>query len=175
MAEIIKITSKLTYILRNYNRISRLTDDINNVCIAVKKYTLLQDVGSDTKYPKLTISEELYRMSKEKLILFLDSFLKLIDSGTYETDIARLSENNAYNKLVNNNSKFKRDIIVLLNTLGHDKALSKEQFGILDTVIGILDDERSDLFRKISNISRMIRFTNRLLLLNSLKLLGNMH
>ncbi len=159
MAEIIKITSKLTYILRNYNRISRLTDDINNACIAVKKYTILQNVGSDTKYPKLTISEELYRMSKEELISFLNSLLQLMDSnGISESDITMLFENKVFNELVNNNSKFKRDIIVLLNTLGHDKALSKEQFEILDTVIGILDDERYSLFRGIKSVTKLFVF-----------------
>ncbi len=145
--------SELGYLSKRYNRISRLTDDINKASIAIKKYTLKQEKDSGMKYPQLNLPEEIYVKSKDRLVKFLGSMIQLIENGASDSDITMLSENKAFKEQICGNIHLKNDIVVLLNKLKKNEVLSKFQFKLLDTLIGILDNERSHLFRKMRNIS----------------------
>jgi hypothetical protein len=145
--------SELGYISKRYNRISKLTDDINNASITVKKHSLLQEEDSTTKYPKLKIGENDYLNSKDKLIEFIEAIIQLIEEGKSNTDIKMLAENKAYTSQISKNPELKQELKNLLQCLKQNKALLKDQFKLLDTIIGVLDNERSYLFRKMRNIS----------------------
>jgi hypothetical protein len=145
--------SELGYISKRYKRISRLTNDVNRFSIAVKKYSLLRENRFKSKYPKLIISEDEYVEARKELIQFIEDLLQLIKNGASENDISMLVKNRAFNSQVVNNPELNQEFERLLFTLKKNNALHIEQFKPLDTLIGVLDNERSNLFRKMRNVS----------------------
>ncbi len=145
--------SEIGYISKKYNKISRLTDDINSASISVKKHALKHEQDVNIKYPGNNVIEQVYTKSKDVLIHFLHSLIQLIDDGKTESeDITMLTDNKVYQEQITGNPSFKKNVIAILERLESDQVLSINQFKLLDTLISVLDNERSFLFRKMRNI-----------------------
>ncbi|HYQ58521.1 MAG TPA: hypothetical protein VEP89_14370, partial [Draconibacterium sp.] len=83
----------------------------------------------------------------------IDMLLKFFEEKTSENEISILNENTAFKSQIINNHELRQEIEILLKSLKKNQELNIEQFKPLDTLIGVLDNERSNLFRKMRNVS----------------------
>ena len=139
--------SDIGYISRRYNQISELTDEINEAAIIVKKRSLLNESGES--YPKLSFSTESYDHSKELLISFFSGLIKFLSSQDDGELLELLVKNKAFRQHLVENPEIRDELVSLVKSLQEDLYLNKRQFQLLDIVVGILDNERSFLFRKM--------------------------
>lgn len=146
--------SEMTLITKRYSDIMDFISKVNKSVIVFKKKSLLTDRINKDRYPKLEVTTEDMKTAKEDLLQSLSDLENLAASNEsssleYNNKLKGLSESSALQDIILNNETERREIRNMVERLRANRPLSKEHFIILDKIIGILDNERSLLFRKL--------------------------
>jgi len=141
--------SDISVLSNQYEQLVATSDKVNNSVIAFKKKNLLSDAASKHKYPKLNITVEELTTAKQILLLFLDNILKLIENDSLESDFIPTIILEDYKHRLSVNPYLKDDLKKLIGELTQNQQITDDDIEVLDSILSILDNERSTLFRKL--------------------------
>lgn len=141
--------SDISVLSHQYEQLVATSDKVNNSVIAFKKKSLLDDAANKNKYPKLSVSVEELATAKKILLLFLDNILKLIENDSLESDFIPTIILDDYKHRLSVNPYLKDDLKKLIAELNKNQHLPEDDIEVLDSILSILDNERSTLFRKL--------------------------
>lgn len=141
--------SDISVLSNQYEQLVATSDKVNNSVIAFKKKSLLDDAATKSKYPKLSISTEELEAAKQILLLFLDNILKLIENDSLESDFIPAIILDDYKTRLSVNPYMKDDLKKLIIELKQNQQVTEDDIEVLDSILSILDNERSILFRKL--------------------------
>lgn len=141
--------SDISVLSNQYEQLVATSDKVNNSVIAFKKKSLLDDAATKAKYPKLSISIEELATAKQILLLFLDNIVKLIENDSLESDFIPAIILDDYKNRLSVNPYLKDDLKKLISELNQNQQVTEDDIEVLDSILTILDNERSTLFRKL--------------------------
>ena len=141
--------SDISVLSNQYEQLVATSDKVNNSVIAFKKKSLLDDAATKEKYPKLSISMEELATAKKILLLFLDNIVKLIENDSLESDFIPAIILDDYKNRLSVNPYLKDDLKKIISELNQNQQVTEEDIEVLDSILTILDNERSTLFRKL--------------------------
>jgi hypothetical protein len=141
--------SDISVLSNQYDKLVSTSEKVNNSVIAFKKRRILNDDANKTKYPKLKITAEELDMAKSILVLFLENIQKLMEDDYMESDFIPVTVLEDYKQRLSANPYLKEDLKKLLDLLKQNKPVGEENISVLDTILLILDNERSSLFKKL--------------------------
>lgn len=141
--------SDISVLSNQYEQLVATSDKVNNSVIAFKKKSLLSDVASKDKYPKLNVSPEELAAAKSVLLLFLGNIIHLIDSDTLESDFIPTIILDDYKHRLSVSPFLKDELEKLIEILNQNQPVAEDNIQVLDNILSILDNERSTLFRKL--------------------------
>jgi hypothetical protein len=141
--------SDISVLSNQYDKLVSTSEKVNNSVIAFKKKSILNDDVNKTKYPKLKITVEELDMAKSILVLFLENIQKLLEDDYMESDFIPVTVLEDYKQRLSANPYLKEDLKKLVELLNQNKPVGEENITVLDTILLILDNERSSLFKKL--------------------------
>lgn len=141
--------SDISVLSNQYDKLVSTSEKVNNSVIAFKKKSILNDDANKTKYPKLKITAEELDMAKSILILFLENIQKLLEDDYMESDFIPVTVLEDYKQRLSVNPYLKEDLKKLLELLKQNQPVGEENITVLNTILLILDNERSSLFKKL--------------------------
>lgn len=141
--------SDISVLSNQYDKLVSTSEKVNNSVIAFKKKSILNDDANRTKYPKLKITPEELDMAKSILVLFLENIQRLLEDENMESDFIPATVLEDYKLRLSANPYLKEDLRKLLELLKQNQPVGEENITVLDTILLILDNERSSLFKKL--------------------------
>jgi hypothetical protein len=141
--------SDISVLSNQYDKLVSTSEKVNNSVIAFKKKSILNDDANKIKYPKLKITAEELDMAKSILVLFLENIQKLLKDDYMESDFIPVTVLEDYKQRLSANPYLKEDLKKLVELLKQNKPVGEENIIVLDTILLILDNERSSLFKKL--------------------------
>ncbi|CAN5378425.1 hypothetical protein BH11BAC3_BH11BAC3_01960 [soil metagenome] len=141
--------SDISVLSNQYDKLVSTSEKVNNSVIAFKKKSILNDDANKTKYPKLKITAEELNMAKSILVLFLENIQKLLEDEYMESDFIPVTVLEDYKQRLSVNPYLKEDLKKLLELLKQNQPVGEENITVLDSILLILDNERSSLFKKL--------------------------
>lgn len=141
--------SDISVLSNQYDKLVSTSEKVNNSVIAFKKKSILSDDVNKAKYPKLKITAEELDMAKSVLMLFLENIQKLLEDDYMESEFIPITVLEDYKLRLSANPYLKEDLKKLLELLKQNKPVGEDNIIVLDTILLILDNERSSLFKKL--------------------------
>lgn len=141
--------SDISVLSNQYEQLVATSDKVNNSVIAFKKKSILDDAISRRKYPKLSVTTEELQLAKQILLLFLNNILKMLEEDSSESDFIPTIIIDDYKQRLSLNPYLKDDLKRLISELNQDQKVTESDIEVLDSILSILDNERSSLFRKL--------------------------
>jgi hypothetical protein len=141
--------SEISVLSDQYDKLVSTSDKVNNSVIAFKKRSLLNTAVNKKKYPKLSVSGEELATAKDILLLFLENIRKILDEDYQESEFIPSIILEDYKSKLVANPYLKEELKELIDLLMHDKPVTEDNILLLDSILSILDNERSTLFRKL--------------------------
>lgn len=141
--------SDISVLSNQYDKLVSTSEKVNNSVIAFKKKSILNDDANKAKYPKLKITAEELDMAKSILVLFLENIQSLLEDDYMESDFIPVTVLEDYKQRLSVNPYLKEDLKKLLELLKQNQPVGEENITVLDTILLILDNERSSLFKKL--------------------------
>lgn len=141
--------SDISVLSNQYGKLLSTSDKVNNSVIAFKKKSLLKNLASKERYPKLSVSPEELDRAKTILLSFLENIRKLLEEDFRESDYIPMIIIDDYKKRLSLNPYLKEDLKKLLDLLKYNQPIEEDNLTVLESILSILDNERSTLFRKL--------------------------
>lgn len=141
--------SDISVLSNQYDKLVSTSDKINNSVIAFKKKSILSDNASKVKYPKLSVSTEELATAKNILLLFLKNIQKLLEEDYMESEFIPVTILDNYKHRLSKNPYLKEDLKKLIELLKQNQPVGEDDISVLDSILLILDNERSSLFKKL--------------------------
>lgn len=141
--------SDISVLSNQYDKLVSTSEKVNNSVIAFKKKSILNDDANKVKYPKLKITAEELDVAKSILVLFLENIQRLLEDDYMESDFIPVTVLEDYKQRLSVNPYLKEDLKKLLELLKQNQPVDEENITVLDTILLILDNERSSLFKKL--------------------------
>lgn len=141
--------SNISTLSNQYEKLVSTSDKINNSVIAFKKKNLLNDRQNQLKYPKLKVSMEELSSARDTLLPFLENVNNILGEDHLESDFIPSLILKDYRSKLSSEAFLQDDINRLITGLKNNQPISGHDITILDTILSILDNERSLLFRKL--------------------------
>lgn len=121
--------SETTYLMKDYEETASMSEKLNEALMILKKQSLIADVNTQKKYPFLKLQPEELEDAQKEIVSFLD-------------DIASLTSKTNINE---------KDVAVIKQKIVKGNALEKTNFELLSSLLNVVNQQRTSLFRKISN------------------------
>jgi len=141
--------SDISVLSNQYDKLVSTSEKVNNSVIAFKKKSILNDDANKVKYPKLKITAEELDVAKSILVLFLENIQRLLEDDYMESNFIPVTVLEDYKQRLSVNPYLKEDLKKLLELLKQNQPVDEENITVLDTILLILDNERSSLFKKL--------------------------
>ncbi len=141
--------SEISVLSSQYKKLVATSDIINNSVIAFKKKKLLLDKANLAKHPKLEVSKEELNMAKDSLLPFLNNVKQILEEDYLQSEFIPSPILKDYKNKLSADFYLKEGINKLVDNLGNDLPITDEEIEILDKVLYVVDNERSNLFRKL--------------------------
>ncbi len=141
--------SEISILSDQYKKLVETSEKVNSSVIVYKKRKLLNESASQSQYPKLFISSDESAVAKDILVSFLTNIKQILEEGRIESDFIPSLVLEDYKKKLDTNQYLKEDIESLIALISKDQTISEESIGILDSIMSVLDNERTILFRKL--------------------------
>lgn len=141
--------SEISVLSNQYDQLVATSEKVNNSVITFKKKSILNTLGSQERYPKLSVTSEELKRAKDILLDFLDNIKKLVAEDFKGSDYIPSVILDDYKRKLSLNPYLKEDLAQLSNLLKQNQPIDGNHLQILDNILSILDNERSTLFRKL--------------------------
>jgi hypothetical protein len=141
--------SEISVLSNQYTKLVTTSDRINGSVITVKKHDLVGRKEGRDLHPKISVSEQEFKLAKENLVKFLTQIFSLINEENQPSEDIPLLVIEDYLKKLNEDAYFKENLKELIEALTNEKELNDSDMRVLDRVISVLDSERTLLFRKL--------------------------
>jgi len=141
--------SEISVLSNQYDKLVSTSDKVNSSVIALKKRSILNTSGNKERYPKLSVSTEELKGAKDILLGFLDNIQKMVTEDFKESEYIPSIILDDYKRKLSVNPFLKEDIAKLINLLKQNLSVDENHLKVLDSILSILDNERSTLFRKL--------------------------
>lgn len=124
--------SETTYLMKDYEETASMSEKLNEALMVLKKQSLIADVSTKKKYPFLVLHPEELEYAKKEILDFLDDIV----SETLIIPKTNIKEN---------------DIFIIKKKITKGNILEKTNFDVLSSLLSEVNQQRTSLFRKISN------------------------
>lgn len=140
--------SYISVLSDQYEKLASTSDRVNNSVIILKKYNLSQG-GSAKRYPRMSVASSDVSTASQLLLSFLQNVVLLLDNNSQDSDFIPSLIVEDYISRLSSNQFMKEDLEELINKLKNSASLDEKNIVILDSILSVLDTERSELFRKL--------------------------
>jgi hypothetical protein len=142
--------SDISLLSNHYERIVELSNRINDAAIVLKKEAL----GKYKRKPSAdeNVHQKSVKEAQEDILTFLKEVKGILENNYEEsTEIPHFLVN-SFNQLAKKDRYFQKQLEELIQKLktGQNK-LSERDFNLLDQLLSIIDDDRTNVFRKLRN------------------------
>ncbi len=141
--------SDISVLSNQYDKLVSTSEKVNDSVVAFKKKSILGDGTVKAKYPKLKVSAEELATAKTILLAFLRNIQKLLEEDYMESEYIPTSILDDYKLKLSANPYLKEDLRKILDLLKQNQPVTEEDINVLDSILLILDNERSSLFKKL--------------------------
>ncbi|AFK05458.1 hypothetical protein Emtol_0186 (plasmid) [Emticicia oligotrophica DSM 17448] len=125
--------SETTYLMKDYEETASMSEKLNEALMILKKQSLIADANTYKKYPFLKLQPEELEDAQNEIVDFLDD---MVSSETLLNLKAKISE---------------KEVANLKQKIKQGNALEKNNFEVLGNLLNVVNQQRTSLFRKISN------------------------
>jgi hypothetical protein len=125
--------SETTYLMKDYEETASMSEKLNEALMILKKQSLIADVNTQKKYPFLELQPEELEDAQKEIVSFLDDIVSPEASLNLKT-------------IIN-----KKDVAIIKQKITKGNALEKNNFEVLSSLLNVVNQQRTSLFRKISN------------------------
>lgn len=125
--------SETTYLMKDYEETASMSEKLNEALMILKKQSLIADANTYKKYPFLKLQPEELEDAQKEIVDFLDD---MVSSETLLNLKAKISE---------------KEVAILKQKIKQGNALEKNNFEVLGNLLNVVNQQRTSLFRKISN------------------------
>ena len=125
--------SETTYLMKDYEETASMSEKLNEALMILKKQSLIADVNTQKKYPFLELQPEELEDAQKEIVSFLDDIVSPEASLNSKTTIN------------------KKDLAIIKQKITKGNALEKNNFEVLSSLLNVVNQQRTSLFRKISN------------------------
>lgn len=125
--------SETTYLMKDYEETASMSEKLNEALMILKKQSLIADANTQKKYPFLELQPEELEDAQKEIVGFLDDIVSPEASLTSKTTIN------------------KKDVAIIKQKITKGNALEKNNFEVLSSLLNVVNQQRTSLFRKISN------------------------
>lgn len=125
--------SETTYLMKDYEETASMSEKLNEALMILKKQSLIADANTYKKYPFLKLQPEELEDAQNEIVDFLDD---MVSSETLLNLKAKISE---------------KEVAILKQKIKQGNVLEKNNFEVLGNLLNVVNQQRTSLFRKISN------------------------
>lgn len=141
--------SDISLLSSRYQRLSELTQQINRSILTLKKQRALALPAAAQLYPNIAITGEEVTEAKALLSRFLEGVEQLLRSS----ETASLLEQD-YSHRLKERVITDDQVLEVRQSLVSASALNERQLNLLDLLLYLLDDERTNLFHQLRTSRR---------------------
>ncbi|RYE38832.1 MAG: hypothetical protein EOP48_26515 [Sphingobacteriales bacterium] len=141
--------SDISVLSNQYEQLVTTSDKVNNSVIVLKKNNMLSNKSVQQRYPKLAVSENEVNSANSILASFLQNVIGIIKGDSQESQYIPSLILEDYKEQLSKNPYMREDIEELLRNINDLKQLEDKHMTVLDSILSVLDIERSALFRKL--------------------------
>lgn len=125
--------SETTYLMKDYEETASRSEKLNEALMILKKQSLIADVNTYKKYPFLKLQPAELEEAQNEIVHFLDDIM---------LPEALLNVKTSINE---------KDVVAIKQKIIRGSTLEKNNFELLGSLLNAVNQQRTSLFRKISN------------------------
>jgi hypothetical protein len=141
--------SEISVLSNQYNLLVDTSQKVNQSVVVYKKKWLLGEADTKSKYPKLSVSATDTKEAKAVLVPFLNNLKEILEEDESSSEYIPSIVLKDYRQKLKDKQFIKDDLPPLIENIEKEKISSEEDIEVLDTILSVLDSERTALFRKI--------------------------
>lgn len=141
--------SDISLLSYHYQRIVEISNKINDAVIVLRKRAISADKKLVAKYQNLIVKKEIIKSARDEILLFLKEIKAVFENKAVTTSQLPNFLIRSFGELIQQSPYLKTDLDNLIHALSSGKELTPENFELLDKILSVVDEDRSNVFRKL--------------------------
>jgi hypothetical protein len=144
--------SDISLLSSYYQRIVAISDKVNEAVITLRKKSLKSDNRLGGKYKHLRVSQRESSDAGRNVLTLLKEINSIIENHSFRESFLPNYLVQSLMDRVKSDQGFRPAINDLTKILSEDKKLTSKHFSLLDSILSVIDQDRTIVFRKLRSM-----------------------